>query len=58
MSKNQSKVKAVKRSVSLPADIVAWLDRAAAKRRVSFSHLVKESLLPAFEARRHKEYAN
>jgi len=40
-----------RRSVSLGNDINQWLDKCSAKRRVSVSAIIREALLPAFEAR-------
>ena len=45
--------RSVKKSVSFPADMAAWLDRSARQRRVSVSHIIQQSMLPTFEAR-HK----
>jgi Arc/MetJ-type ribon-helix-helix transcriptional regulator len=43
-----------KLSVSLPDDMATWLRRAAAKRYVSVSFLVKEALMPQFTTRHKK----
>jgi hypothetical protein len=40
-------------SVSLPADMVAWLARSARQSRLSFSANLRMKLAPTFEAR-HK----
>jgi len=39
-----------KLSVSLPSDLRIWLQNAAAKRRTSVSYLIREALLPVFQA--------
>jgi hypothetical protein len=51
-NETRSKPKATKLSISLPDDVAAWMRRAAMRRRVSVSHIVKESIMPAFNARR------
>lgn len=43
-----------KLSVSLPADLRVWLQNAAAKRRTSVSYLIREALLPIFQASQTK----
>lgn len=43
--------------IRFPPEIYAWLRRSAAKRRVTVSHLVRECVLPSFEARHAKSPA-
>ena len=40
--------------VSLGEDITAWLRRSAAKKRSNVSQVLRELLVPAFEARHAK----
>ena len=46
--------KSPKLSVTMPPDMVAWLRKAAANQRVSFSTALRIALLPAFNSRRAK----
>jgi uncharacterized protein (DUF1778 family) len=41
----------------IESDVAAWLRRAAAKRRVKRSQILRELILPAFEARHAKNEA-
>lgn len=43
-----------KLSISMGKDLTAWLRRASAKRRTSVSYIIREALLPAYEARHAK----
>ena len=43
-----------KLSISMDKDLVAWLRRAAAKRRSSVSQVIEECVLPRFERRHAK----
>ena len=54
MQKKPSALKVDRISLSMPKDISAWLRRAAAKRRTSISQIVKDALLPQFDARHAK----
>lgn len=48
------KSKSSKISISVPSDILAWLQRSAAKSRRSVSSLVTESLLAKYQRRNSK----
>ena len=49
-----SRKRSDKLSISMGADITAWLRRAAAKRRTTVSYLLREAVLPLYEARHAK----
>jgi hypothetical protein len=45
---------AVKLSVSLPPEYVAWMKRGAKKQRVSLSFFLRQAITPAFDGRHAK----
>jgi hypothetical protein len=52
--KKQNTPRVDKLSISLPAEMAAWLRRASARELTTVSQIIKANLLPAFNARHAK----